>query len=243
VKRHAFVLMELLLVIAIIGILAAILLPTLARAREQARRTSCAANLMQLGMALHMYAQEHERALPWSGGGQDATGLLALYADYVPEPGTFVCPSESEGLQHFYEKENRTLLPLRTELNVRGSLRTSYDYAGAYTTTPITLPHPSRPIPARFPVLWDAMSGHYRYDQDRQPGPDNAGTWNQMGVMNHVPGGGNVLWLDGSVSFELSGNWFAVNEPARIVGYTVENINTPLRVPEGPEEEAWQGGR
>jgi prepilin-type N-terminal cleavage/methylation domain-containing protein/prepilin-type processing-associated H-X9-DG protein len=62
--KRAFTLIELLVVIAIIAILAAILFPVFARARENARRSSCMSNLKQMGIAMMMYVQDYDETYP-----------------------------------------------------------------------------------------------------------------------------------------------------------------------------------
>src|SRR6266550_861171 len=63
-RRSAFTLIELLVVIAIIAILAAILFPVFARAREEARRTSCLSNVNQIGKGFLMYVQDFDEQFP-----------------------------------------------------------------------------------------------------------------------------------------------------------------------------------
>lgn len=63
-KGTGFTLMELLVVVAIIGILGAILLPALSRARARANRTACVNNLKQLGTVLLIYADDHRGMFP-----------------------------------------------------------------------------------------------------------------------------------------------------------------------------------
>ena len=60
----AFTLIEMLVTIAIIGILAALLLPALGRAKESGRATACKGNLHQIGISLQIYVQENKNHMP-----------------------------------------------------------------------------------------------------------------------------------------------------------------------------------
>ena len=177
-------------------------------------------------MAMHMYASKHEGALPWSGGKENEDALLDFRTNYVVDFDSFRCPSDS-GNDNFPKNfkdlppEQRPKIQTRLSSANRSrydeefliTLRESYEYLGAYTTAPLTLPHPSRGIP-RVPIMWDVFSGFKGLGDERYT------TW---GGFNQIPGGGNVLWLDGSVEFILAADWPDVNIPYRPQGFSYKN--------------------
>jgi prepilin-type processing-associated H-X9-DG protein/prepilin-type N-terminal cleavage/methylation domain-containing protein len=88
---HGFTLVELTVVISIIAMLAAILFPVFARAREKARQTRCQTNLQQIGLALSMYARDHAGHFPPTD--DDLTPLLGRY---LPMDEVLHCPTAGE---------------------------------------------------------------------------------------------------------------------------------------------------
>ncbi len=97
-KRQGFTLIELLVVIAIIAILAAILFPVFARARENARKSTCQSNLKQIGTGCMMYTQDYDEKV--IGYSDPATLLWAeKLQPYVKNTQIFLCPSNSSPWQ------------------------------------------------------------------------------------------------------------------------------------------------
>ncbi len=117
-RRLAFTLVEILVVIAIIGLLTAILVPSLSSARRSARRTACSSNLHQLGVAIRAYLNDSKDILPYASelpsfpptpnpfGNNNSPFaepnppifLADLMAPYVKnETKVFQCPSDLPG--------------------------------------------------------------------------------------------------------------------------------------------------
>ena len=106
-RPPGFTLVEILVVIAILAILAAILFPAFARARENARRASCQSNLRQIGLGLLQYSGDYDGKLvrAWYGSGHGKFGTGSDATDrykwmdaafpYIKSEQVFDCPTQA----------------------------------------------------------------------------------------------------------------------------------------------------
>ena len=101
-NHRAFTLTELLVVIAIIAILAAMLLPVLAKSKGKAQRISCVSNIKQVGLGILLWAHDQEGKYPWlvsptNGGSYSldkAWQHFAVISDELVTPKVLHCPSD-----------------------------------------------------------------------------------------------------------------------------------------------------
>ena len=99
-SKTGFTLIELLVGIAIIALLAAILFPVFARARENARKSACLNNMKQLGLAIAQYTQDYDETFVWglpTTGGWPGIGWAGAHGPYTKSFQIYRCPNDRGG--------------------------------------------------------------------------------------------------------------------------------------------------
>ena len=128
-RLNGFTLIELLVVIAIIAVLAGILFPVFAKAREKARQTSCLSNQRQIALALTVFAQDHDQTLPSS---------TTVWSDINLAPKVYTCPSyKKTGVNGYGYNVNISARKI-SELTNSGGILATADCANASGTNLIS---------------------------------------------------------------------------------------------------------
>lgn len=188
---RGFTLIELLIVIAIISILAAILFPVFARARENARRASCASNLRQLGLAIMQYTQDYDESYPRCSASGAYYWTWTIWP-YIKSSQVFLCPSAPDNPE--------TLDASRTSTDLIRGVRycmNNSSFGSGVTAFGYTLPRKLADIqrPAELIMLMDSKlytpsNTSYYCDVD-----------NNTSTAPRHTGGLNITFADGHVKW------------------------------------------
>ena len=206
-----FTLIEVLVVIAIIGILAAILFPVFAQAREKARQTSCMSNMKQLGMGLAMYIDDYDErcfffghnsqlsransAIPL-GATRENRWWNQIYPYTKTTAGLIVCPSDTGRLPH------------ATEDGQAGRPRVPRSYVANRMAESLTLP--AIDLPAEIVVITEKGA---RFDDSWFEPPknlyDKPGFGEPVLAMRRHNEGVNAAFFDGHAKWMSKGTWLS----------------------------------
>ena len=200
-----FTLIELLVVIAIIGVLATLLLPSMARAREKGRRAVCKSNQRQIYLITSVYADDNDSVLPRGGKGNAGTG-----EDHTPWIGNWM---RNIMVDQYGFAEASFYCPNMTEMktNEANSLRIGFTYLG---NRGLLINQYGHDLPQRMtddsvlPVIADINESAAPTDWTGVAHKKNGGTGGrQMGTSGALPStlgaeGSNITYLHGGISWE-----------------------------------------
>lgn len=207
IVNKGFTLVELLVSIGIIGILLALLMPAMSRAREQSKTIKCASQLRQVGIALNNYASNNKFHLPtWSqwhvvggnGTGEDTPGdgWTEQLSKYFTGPLSQVynCPNFPEEFRINYFIAARYSFVTGRQTMKLGEIRKSSEFVLSGDCT----------SPGLYPRGF-GTSGHTEDDCDKDDATQEGVVFkNTPGGLNVHRGGNNVLFADGHVMLFLA---------------------------------------
>ena len=242
--RHGFTLIELLVVIAIIAILAGMLLPALSKAKSKANKTLCLSNQRQWGIAIQMYAADHDNSFPDNSQGQHLSwmgpSMASFWKNYLieskkteEEKGKFhliFCPTDKwHRVADMWRNSdpNAHLKPVLTGyFYLPGRTASSADYDVSGVEGWVT----RKKLGGRFknaPILTDRLQGLGSWNMSKNSGSVNWFTESDgksVPAATHrsrdgSPEGGNFLFEDGHAEwrrFNLNDAQSTIDLGARI---------------------------